>query len=76
VRYTLEIHAARMRLRNSPATLAAVLRRPARTDQEAADKTAAIAEYWKQLRNDKELVYGPTPNGYPLRVRREQNPLL
>ena len=70
MRPAVELHAARMRLQNSAATLTAVLRRPARNDTQAAAKAAALKEYWQQLRNDKELVYGPTPNGYPRDPRR------
>jgi hypothetical protein len=76
MRRVVELHAARMRLQNSAATLTAVLRRPARNETEAAAKETALKEYWQQLRNDKELVYGPTPNGYALTVRRQRNPLL
>jgi hypothetical protein len=69
MRHTLEIHAARMRLRSCTEPLNALLRRPARTEQEAEAKAAAIREYWTQLRSDKELVYGPTPQGYRLPAR-------
>jgi hypothetical protein len=76
MKHTVELHAARMRLQNSAATLKAILRRPARNEVEAGAKASDLKEYWEQLKRDKELVYGPTPQGYTHAARKQPNPLL
>lgn len=53
-----------MRLRSSEARLTRILRRSVNSDDERELKTQELRDYWKQLKRDKELVYGPDPQGY------------
>jgi hypothetical protein len=72
MKHSAEIHAARMRLRNSKARIAAIRQMPSETGEEAIKFTVALREYWEQLRADRLMVYGPDPQGYHHPARKPQ----
>lgn len=64
MKHTVNLQAARMRLRNSQARLEAIRRMPTGTPAETAKANAALKEFWSQINADKLLVYGPNEQGY------------